>query len=78
MRKEMVEKGSQVQWMNSSTTKQGQVVEINEKIIQINRNGVQVTRMGKPDNRVLKIKPDHGEMILKLETEVQVLTGQLV
>ena len=74
----MVEQGSQVQWMNSTTRKQGQVVEINEKIIQINRNGVQVTRMGKPDNRVLKIKQDQGEMVLKLENEVQVLAGQLV
>ncbi|MBX2871297.1 MAG: hypothetical protein KTR30_04335 [Saprospiraceae bacterium] len=63
--------------MNSSTKKQGQVVEINERIIQINRNGVQVTRMGKPNNRVLKIKLDQGEMILKLENEVQELVGQL-
>ena len=47
------------------------------KIIQINRNGVQVTRMGKPDNRVLKIKQDQGEMILKLENEVEVLAEQL-
>ncbi len=73
----MIVKGSQVQWMNSSIKKTGQVVEINDKIIQINRNGVQVTRMGKPDNRVLKIKQDQGEMILKLENEVEVLVGQL-
>lgn len=73
----MVEKGSQVQWMNSSTKRTGQVVEINDKIIQINRNGVQVTRMGKPDNRVLKIKQDQGEMVLKLENEVEVLVQQL-
>lgn len=73
----MVEKGSQVQWMNSNTKKQGEVVEIHDRIIQMNRNGVQVTRMGKPNNRVLKIKQDHGEMILKLENEVQKLVGQL-
>lgn len=73
----MVEKGSQVQWMNSSSKRTGQVVEINEKIIQIKRNGVQVTRMGKPDNRVLRIKQDQGEMILKLENEVEVLVEQL-
>ncbi len=73
----MVEKGSQVQWMNSRTKRTGQVVEINEKIIQINRNGVQVTRMGKPDNRVLKIKQDQGDMVLKLENEVEVLAEQL-
>ena len=73
----MVEKGSQVQWMNSRTKRTGQVVEINDKIIQINRNGVQVTRMGKPDNRVLRIKQDQGEMVLKLENEVEVLVEQL-
>jgi|GEM_PF-2475000 len=73
----MVEKGSQVQWMNSSIKKTGQVVEINDRIIQITRNGVQVTRMGKPNNRVLKIKQDQGELVLKLEMEVQILVEQL-
>ena len=73
----MVEKGSQVQWMNSSIKKTGQVVEINDRIIQITRNGVQVTRMGKPNNRVLMIEQAQGEFVLKLENEVEALVGQL-
>lgn len=73
----MVEKGSQVQWLNNRTKKTGQVVEINSRMIQITRNGVQVTRMGKPSNRVLMIEQAQGEFVLKLENEVEALVGQL-
>lgn len=73
----MVEKGSQVQWLNNRTKKTGQVVEVNSRIIQITRNGVQVTRMGKPNNRVLMIEEAQGEIVLKLENEVEALIGQL-
>ncbi len=67
----MIRKGSEVTWKWGTGTAQGKVAETFLKEITKTIKGSLITRKGEKDNKALYIKQTDGDVVLKLESEVQ-------
>lgn len=67
----MIRKGSEVTWKWGTGTAQGKVAETFSKEITKTIKGSLITRKGEKGNKALYIKQTDGDVVLKLESEVQ-------
>lgn len=67
----MIRKGSEVTWKWGTGTAQGKVAETFLKEITKTIKGSLITRKGEKGNKALYIKQTDGDVVLKLESEVQ-------
>ncbi|CAM3429525.1 DUF2945 domain-containing protein [Aequorivita lipolytica] len=67
----MIRKGSQVSWKWGTGTAKGKVVETFSEEISKTLKGSKITRHGEKGNKALHIKQADGDMVLKLESEVE-------
>lgn len=67
----VIRKGTKVKWRYGRSYGRGKVYEtFNRKITRIIK-GAEVTRFGQKENKVLLIRSDLGDELLKLENEVE-------
>jgi len=67
----VIRKGTRVKWQRGHSAGRGRVEETYKKKVTKNIKGTNVTRFGKRENKVLLIKTDEGDELLKLENEVE-------
>ncbi len=67
----MIGKGSKVKWNWGQGTAEGKVKETFEKEVTKTIKGTEVTRKGTQGNKALLIEQEDGDLVLKLESEVE-------
>lgn len=67
----MIRKGSKVKWKWGQGTAEGKVKETFEKEVTKTIKGTEVTRKGVQGNKALLIEQEDGDLVLKLESEVE-------
>ena len=67
----MIRKGSKVKWKWGQGTAEGKVKETFEKEVTRTIKGTEITRKGTQGNKALLIEQEDGDLVLKLESEVE-------
>jgi hypothetical protein len=67
----MIRIGTKVKWKWGQGYAEGKVEESHSESITITIKGTDVTRNGSDDNKALLIKQSDGDVVLKLESEVE-------
>jgi len=67
----MIREGTIVKWKWGTGTAEGKVKETFTKKISKTIKGSDVTRNGSEDDKALYIEQEDGDMVLKLESEVE-------
>ena len=67
----MIKEGTKVKWKWGNGFGEGKVVETHTKDVEKTIKGNTVTRNGEKGNKVLYIRQEDGDHVLKLESEVQ-------
>ena len=67
----MIREGTEVMWIWGSGTAQGKVQNTYPNSVTKTIKGTDVTRNGEEGNKALYIKTSEGDMVLKLESEVE-------
>jgi len=67
----MIREGTKVKWSWGNGTAKGKVQKTFTEKITKNIKGTDVTRNGSEDDKALYIEQEDGDMVLKLESEVE-------
>ena len=67
----MIQKGSTVKWKWGNGSAQGEVQETYAEEVTKTIKGSEITKKGESGNKVLLIKQEDGDQVLKLESEVE-------
>jgi len=67
----MIREGTQVKWKWGSGTAEGKVKKTFTEKVTKTIKGSEVTRNGSEDDKALYIEQEDGDMVLKLESEVE-------
>jgi hypothetical protein len=69
----MIRKGTKVKWKWGKGTAEGKVKETFQKEVTKTIKGTEVTRKGEKGNKALLIEQNDGDLVLKLESEIEKL-----
>jgi len=67
----MIRQGTKVKWKWGKGTAEGKVKETYQKKVSKTIKGNEVTRNGSQDDKALYIEQEDGDLVLKLESEVE-------